>query len=125
MVLDSREGLVELHGRLQAFLSANSVELELHAEQDGDPAPYEAFVPGLRVRKGTGPIVLGQASDGWLVLEGSEENLRRYVSYFYFKPEQEAGHHHPENCNVPGYVSSRSMNLIIEADSTWGEEDAA
>jgi hypothetical protein len=50
---------------------------------------------------------------------------RDNASYFYFRPEEESEHHHPENCDVPGYVSQSSMNLIIEADSTWGAESAA
>jgi hypothetical protein len=119
MLLDSRENLTQVHDSLQTFLSSDEVELELNAKQDGSPAPYEAFLPGLRVRKGAGPIVLSQLPNGWLVLEGSRENLGRYSSYFYFKPEQKSGHHHPEHCNVPGYLSPGSMNLIIEADSTW------
>jgi hypothetical protein len=124
MLLDSRESLVRLHGILRSFLALPSVEIEGPAEQTGNPAPYEALLPGLRVRKSTWPIVLRQMSDGWLKLEGSAENLLRYVSYFYFRPEQESGHHHPENCHVPGYLARDSMKLIIEADSTWGDEGA-
>jgi len=125
MLLGSRAQLSRLHDTIQVFLSSSSVALELPAEQDGEPAPYEAFLSGLRIRKTTGPIVLSQLASGWLVLEGSVENLGRYTSYFYFRPEQESGHHHPENCNVPGYISQSSMNLIIEADSTRGAESAA
>jgi hypothetical protein len=58
MLLDSRENLTQVHNSLQAFLSSDEVELELKAKQDGSPAPYEAFLPGLRVRKRAGPIVL-------------------------------------------------------------------
>jgi hypothetical protein len=125
MLLDSRDNLVELHKRLIAFLSSPARELEVLAQQDGSPAPYEAFLPGLRVRKGSGPIVLSKLPNGWLSLEGSEDNLRRYASYFHFPPDQEAGHHHPENCNLPGYMANSSLNLIIESDSSWGEEGAA
>ena len=125
MLLGSREQLDRLHDKVQVFLSSSSFDLELPAKQDGEPAPYEAFLLGLRIRKTTGPIVLSQLASGWLALEGSVENLARYASYFYFRPEEESGHHHPENNNVPGYASQSSMNLIIEADSTWGAENAA
>jgi hypothetical protein len=125
MLLDSRAALVDLHDKLQAVLSSASIELELRAEQDGDPSPYQVFLPGLVVRKTDGPILLSQSqAHGWLSLQGSVQNLRRYVSYFYFGPGQEGGHHHPENCDLPGYLSSSSMSLIIEADSRWGEGDA-
>ena len=124
MLLDSRVSLVDLHDRLQAFLSSDSIELELRAEQGGDPSPYDTFLPGLIIRKANGPILLSQRPSGWLSLEGSVENLRRYVSYFYFGPDQESGHHHPEHCDLPGYLASASMSLIIEADSRWGEGDA-
>lgn len=125
MLLGSRAQLGRLHDTIRVFLSSSSFDLELPAKQDGEPAPYEAFLPGLRIRKTTGPIVLSQLPSSWLALEGSVENLVRYASYFYFRPEEESGHHHPENCDVPGYVSQSSMNLIIEADSTWGAESAA
>jgi hypothetical protein len=125
MLLGSRAQLAQLHRALEVFLSSEAMELELCADQDGDPRPYEAFLPGLCVRKSAGPIVLRQLATGWLALEGSMENLHRYASYFYFRPEQESGHHHPENCDIPGYLSPASMSLIIEADSTWGEESAA
>ena len=71
--------------------------------------------------------MLSQLPNGWLNLEGSTPNLSRYASYFHFprEEEEEFGHHHPENCNVPGYLSASSMNLIIEADSALSEEGAA
>jgi hypothetical protein len=125
MLLGSRAQLDRLHDTIQVFLSSSSVALELPAKQDGDPTPYEALLPGLRIRKTTGPIVLSQLATGWLALEGSVANLGRYASYLYFRPEETSGHHHPENCNAPGYISQTSMNLIIEADSTWGTESAA
>ena len=55
MLLDSRANLQNLHSALHAFLSSASIELELPAAQGGSPAPYETFLPGLRVRKGADP----------------------------------------------------------------------
>jgi len=125
MLLDSQAHLAAIHDQLVAFLAAPTNALRLPAEQDGSPAPYETFLPGLQVIKGSGPIVLSLLADHWLNLEGSEQNLRRYVSYFCFEPSEESGHHHPEHCDIPGYMSSSSLSLIIEADATWGESSAA
>jgi len=119
MLLDSRDNLAQLHTALQTFLASSSLELLLPAEQSGDPAPYEAFLPGIRVRKTSGPIVLRRLADGWLDLAGSTEHLLRYASFFWFPPGEDSGHHHPEHSRVPGYMSPSSMSLIIEADSTW------
>jgi hypothetical protein len=121
VLTDTHAGLNSLHRRLQSFLNSESVELELEAEQAGDPSPYESFLAGLRIRKGSKAIVLSQASNGWLALEGSPENLRVYVSHFYFKPNQASGHHHPENHDLEGYISPASMRLIIEAEEMGGE----
>lgn len=125
MLLDTRAGLEDLHRQLQLFLASADDELKLLAEQDGSPAPYDAFLPGLQVRKTVGPILLSQPPSGWLRLEGSTENLRRYVSHFSFPVGQESGHRHPENSDVPGYMSKESLSLIIEADSTWSPSGAA
>ena len=125
MLLDTRAGLEDLHRQLQLFLASAEGEVELPAEQDGSPAPYDAFLPGLQVRKTVGPILLSQLPSGWLRLEGSPENLRRYVSHFSFPVGQESGHRHPENNDAPGYLSKRSLSLVIEADSTWSPSGAA
>ena len=125
MLLDSRDNLAQLHSDLRAFIASASLELSLPAEQSGSPAPYETFLPGLRVRKATGPIVLRHAADGWLELSGSAENLLRYSAYFWFPPGEESAHHYPEHSSVPGYLSPSSMSLIIEADSTWENDGVA
>jgi hypothetical protein len=117
--------MAALHKGLQAFLASSSTEFEAVATTEGDPSPYETLLPGLRVRKAQGPVILGRAPSGWLVLEGSRENLERYTSYFHFPQGSEDGHHHPENCNVPGYMSASSLNLVIEVDSRLEGESAA
>jgi hypothetical protein len=119
MLLDSRDGLAELHDKLQGFLASEAEQFRAVAETDGDPAPYETFLRGLRISKSTGAILLRQTADEWLELSGSLANLKRYVSYLYFAPGIESDHHHPEHVDLPGYLDPKSLNLIIEADSSW------
>ena len=124
MLCDSAQGMASLHKALRTFLASSAVEFEATAKTDGTASPYERFLAGLRVRKSEGPITLSKAhgQGEWLVLEGSQENLERYASYFHFPQDTEDGHHHPETCDVPGYMSKTSLNLIIEVDSTFDGE---
>jgi hypothetical protein len=125
MLLASAESMSLIHEALQTFLASSAVEFELPAKADGDPSPYDSFLQGLRVRKSEGPIVLSKAPNDWLILRGSQENLERYASYFHFPQGTTSGHHHPENCGIPGYISKSSLNLIVEVDSSFEGECAA
>lgn len=65
--------------------------------------------------------MLRMTEDRWLELTGSEDLLAEYVSHFKFENHEEDTHHHPDNAN---YLARGSLRLIIEADSSWGEEHA-
>lgn len=119
MLLDSRDRLATLHEKLEAFLASTEPKLSVEAEVDGDPAPYAEFLPGLRVFKTAGSIVLRRGGDGWLELSGSRPNLERYVAHFYFQQGTESDHHHPDNVDLPEYFTPGSLRLIIEVDSFW------
>ena len=125
MLVASKEDMAALHEALQAFLSSPATEFTAPAKTDGDPNPYERLLAGLFVRKTDGPVVLGRNEGDWLILQGSQENLGLYASHFHFPNGADGGHHHPENCDAPGYMSPISLSLIIEIDSTFNGESAA
>jgi len=117
MLLDSRKGLASIHESIHRFLNSNETTLCLVADVTGDPSPHLEFVPGLRLHKTEGLILLRNDADGWLHLEGSAPNLTIYASHFLF--EKEYGHHHPELVCKTGYIDPNTLSLIIEADSEW------
>jgi hypothetical protein len=122
MLLDSLEGMKDTYRRLTDFLSSPQAELTVAAERTGSPAPHDVFLPGLRIKKGDGPIHLRLTDDGYLSLTGSLENLSRYISSFEFDSNGEGKHHHPDYVTqngqpLRGYVAPSSMSLIIEIDS--------
>jgi len=117
VLLDSRAGLVTINESIHRFLASNETTLDLEAEVTGDPSPHLEFVPGLRLHKTEGPILLRNDADGWLHLEGSVSNLAIYASHFLF--QEEFGHHHPELVSKAGYLDPDTLSLIIEADSEW------
>ena len=107
-----------LYAHLSEFLASSETTISLPAEVTGSPAPYQQFLPGLRLKKTHDLVCLSFAEDGWLELSGSASYLSQYVSHFRFDPPGNDGHHHPDNAN---YIASGSLRLIIEADSNWGE----
>ena len=121
MLLDTGAGLNELHQQLNTFLASSVMEDSIPAEVTLSPAPYQEFLKGLRIQKTEGPIMLLLSQDRWLELAGSENNLKNFVSHFYFRKPEEDGHHHPAHAN---YMAAGSLGLIIEADSTWNEINA-
>lgn len=116
MLLDSAIGLNALHQRLAQFIAGDETSLSLPAEADGNPAPYREFLPGLRIVKGEGTLLLSLASDRWLELRGSAANLLTYAGAFSFESDEESGHHHPD---FGGHMNAGSMRLIVEADDSW------
>ena len=98
---------------VHALLNSDSESVTFHAEAGYDPAPYDANVPTLRIRKGTGP---GKVSltDEELLVEGSPENLLRFTSYLDFPPNaQPSNHTRYEYWNGADWISPESMPLII------------
>ena len=74
MLLATASGLGSLSSAIQEFLGASSLAANFAAETDGDPAPYDEFLPGLRVIKGSGQK-LTIAGNKWLELEASPNHL--------------------------------------------------
>lgn len=121
MLLDTGTELNTLHERLAEFLASAESNISIPAQVSLSPTPYQQFLPGLRLEKTQDLVCLRLADDGWLELSGSDGHLSKYVSHFRFEPPDEDGHHHPDNAN---YMAPGSLRLIIEADSTWGDENA-
>jgi len=121
MLLGPGAELNALHAHLSEFLASPEADLSVPAEVTLSPAPYQQFLPGLRLKKTQNSVCLCLANDGWLELSGSVLNLSKYVSHFRFEPPDQDDHHHPDNAN---YMAHGSLRLVIEADSTWGEENA-
>jgi hypothetical protein len=59
MLLDSRDRLARLH-ELNAFLASAETHCSIAARCDGDPAPYERFLPGIRVQSRREPSCCGK-----------------------------------------------------------------
>lgn len=119
MLLGTGRELNVLHSRLSEFLASRAMETSFPADVTLDPAPYKAFLPGLRVKKAEGPTALRLGDDGWLELAGSEMNLAAYVKHFRFEDPDSDDHHHPDNGS---HMARDSLCLIIEADSSWGKD---
>lgn len=127
MLLDSYSGMKASHKILSVFLQTETENIDLPADVSGSPEPYEKLLRGLRVVKSAGRIHLRIDEREWLVLSGSTENLKTYISYFEFKKDEEGNHHHPAYAFEGGepkkeYLSADSLNLIIELDSEYIEE---
>ena len=121
MLLDSGTELNALHERLAGFLASAESNMSIPAQVSLSSEPYQQFLPGLRIEKTQDLVCLRLADDGWLETSGSNAHLSKYVSHFRFEPPDEDGHHHPDNAY---YMAPGSLRLIIEADSTWGDENA-
>lgn len=106
MLLDSCAGLRELHARIETFLKSTDQTLALSAATDGNPAPYERFLLGLRITKSEGTARLSRGSHNWLQSLASAPDLQHFNKKVLVEHETE--HHH-------WYCSP--ISLIIEADS--------
>jgi hypothetical protein len=124
MLLDSLVGMNELHQRLKAFLDGPDAVLHLPADCSGTPEPYEELLTEFIIKKESGPICLAFTPERGLQLTGSLENLKTYIEYFHFRSDAEDDHHHPEYVleggqPKKGYISAKSLRLIIEVNTDW------
>lgn len=108
MLLDTEEGLKELHSRLLLFVDSDATDAEFPALTQGDPAPYDAFLPGIRLIKTSGAARLNMADDRWLELSGSAAEIRACVGKFVVSEEQ--GHAH---------LYTSPISLVIRADNSY------
>ncbi len=105
MLLDSKRGLRELHKMVEQFIESSEQEASFRAITTGDPSPYEEFLGGLRVVKGTDSTHLSFSNDRWLVLSASPDDLAVFNKSLLV--EKDGDHNH--------WYSS-PVSLIIEAD---------
>jgi hypothetical protein len=102
-------------------IQSSADTFDLLTSQNGSAAPYDSFLPGLRIWQSIGPRMLRKTGDSWLELTGSASNPAHYIKFFSFSIEND--HHHPECFSIKNYIGQGFMNLIIEADSTWEESE--
>lgn len=120
VILDSLKGHNKTHATLLSFLQEHSDIIEVAADISGSPKPdFDELLPGLSVKKSTGPIKVTLTPKRWIAIEGSPSNLKIYINNFMFGPNEELNHHHPENVNLNKYWTSDSLHLIIEANSNY------
>jgi hypothetical protein len=112
MLLDSAQGLRALHEALGAFLASRSFNVAFEAATSGSPAPYDKFLLGLRVSKGS-VAQLQVSAAGWLELSASPEELQGFRERFLVSADGEHRHWY-----------SAPVSLIIEADNSWSEASA-
>ena len=113
MLLDTEQGLRDLHSRLLLFVDGGTTEAEFPALTHASPDPYDEFLPGLRLIKTSSEARLDVANDRWLELSGSSTELRECAKKFVVSEEQ--GHRH---------LYTSPLSLIIEADNYY-ESDIA
>lgn len=107
MLLDSPEGLHNLHAAINRFIGSSSLVASYPAISTGNPAPYSAFLLGLRIRKDE-TSRLEYADDGWLDLSGTVSDLSELLECFSEVNDGEHKHWY-----------SNPVSLIIEADNSW------
>ena len=108
MLLDTRVGLRTLHQELAQFIDSGASEHAFHAQTNGNPAPYNEFLKGLRVKKSENDSRLCFGSDGWLELSGKGPDLVNFGNKLLI--QEDGAHNH-------WYATP--VSLIIEADDTW------
>ena len=92
MLLDSVQRLRKLHDRFEDCLNSPAQEVSFPAITTGEPAPYEEFLGGLRVRKNEGTSSLAFANDGCLALSAPSRELHEFCKTLLV--EEDGAHHH-------------------------------
>jgi len=105
MLLDSVQGLRELHKQFECFLTSPDDEASFEAITNSAPAPYDELLSGLRVRKIEGSNELAFSKDRWLVLSASPKVLSDFSKNLLVQKDGDHNHWY-----------SRPVSLIIEAD---------
>jgi len=105
MLLDSVQGLRELHKQFEDFLSSSADEASFGAITNSDPAPYEELLCGLHVIKNEGYNDLTFSDDRWLVLSASPRVLSDFSKSLFVQHDGDHNHWY-----------GSPVSLIIEAD---------
>ena len=111
MLLDSANGLLDFHKRLNEFLASAAVDASFPALTNGNPEPYTEFLGGLRVRRTTQNSNLHISEDRWLELTAPLAELLKFSACF----SMEDGEHR--------HWYSSPVSLIIEADEWRSHRD--
>ena len=105
MLLDSVQGLRELHKKFEDFLSSPEDKASFKAVTNSNPAPYEELIGGLRVTKDESSNNLAFSKDRWLVLSASPMVLSDFSKNLLIQNDGDHNHWY-----------SSPVSLIIEAD---------
>src|SRR5438046_2912972 len=94
MIRDTVVALNATGLKLREFIESPQSELFLPAETSGSPAPYEAFLAGVRFTKGDGAVLVELDPKLGLRVTASPSNLATWCSAFTFPDDATYGDHH-------------------------------
>jgi hypothetical protein len=105
--------LSKLARRIADWSSSATAPLEIAADPNCDPAPYDLTIPQFILRCSRGPVCL-VVDSGALVASGSAEAFARFASWFEFSPDTPIGHHvHFDNVWGNDNIDQATIALII------------
>ena len=94
VILDSTSGLRASFEAIEGFLKSSESNLTLAARTDGNPAPYEEFLPALQFVKQPGHLSVKRTGSGGIRVQGAPELMQRWIQAFLCSGDQD--HRHPE-----------------------------
>ena len=115
MITGTVAELNTIASKLDAFLATAATEITVPASTAGSAGPYNSLLPGLRLTRRPGPIMVTVEPSIGLAVAGSADNLAKWCSHFRFAPGANDGdHHHPDHIHKPGYLQAGTLSVIIE-----------
>jgi len=79
-----------------------------------DPHPYEQAIPAIEVRKTLGPVKVSIASQSVLLVEGTPENILRFMSWFDVPQDAQRGWHNHFDClDDSPFVAKDCLDVVV------------
>ena len=105
--------LSEIARRIADWIASEAAQLEIAADTECDPAPYDLTLARFVLHRSSGPIRLAVDS-GALVARGSAEAFAHFAPWFEFPPDTPTGNH-VQFDNVCGddYIHDSTIPLVI------------
>ena len=115
--VDLRASKVEFLNLRDSIIGIIESDLrEIHFETDEaiDPKPWESVANGLTVFREGDAVYSSITKDGVLRVEGSDENLKSFLSFFPIDESVDAGEHtHFEYYEGNPFIRQDSVPLVI------------
>jgi hypothetical protein len=107
--------------KISNLLRSRSRVLEIEAEINFDPSPYSEILRRMTIIRAEGPTRITVVDDESLKVDGSDENLKRFASFFDFDLDAGVGDHsHYEYYEGNEYIASDSVPIVISV--RWSPE---